>query len=59
MGGCVMDFTERQPRDVFFEHLEKELAGTSVVIDEYMIDCVLNKLSELDLCDVRRILENN
>lgn len=54
-----MDFTERQPRSVFFEHLEKEFESTAVVIDEYAIDCVLNKLQELDLCDVKRILENN
>ena len=54
-----MNFSNRQPRDVFFEHLEKEFEGTIIVIDECAIDCVLNKLSELDLCDVKRILENN
>lgn len=53
-----MDFSNRQPRDVFFEHLEKEFEGTIIVIDECAIDCVLNKLSELDLYDVKRILEN-
>lgn len=53
-----MDFNGRQPRDVFFEHLEKEFENTAIVVDEHTIDCVLDKLSELDLCDVKRILEN-
>lgn len=53
-----MEFNGRQPRDVFFEHLEKEFESSAVVTDEYLIDCVLDKLSELELCDVKRILEN-
>ena len=54
-----MNFTENKPRDLFFKFLEKEFKNTAITIDEYAIDCVLNKLSELSLYDIKRILENN